>query len=65
MNTAYSQQINNMIKEGDLEFDPSPRTRILKDLFTSKQAQGFCPILMIMMDANDDWLEKATKYSTH
>ena len=59
-NTAYSQQINQMIQEGDLSLDP--RTRILDDLrilITSKRQEGFQPILM--MDANDTWLETGSK----
>ena len=51
--TAYSQQINEMIKEGDLNLDP--RTRLLDDLrslITDWRKKGFRPILM--MDANDD-----------
>ena len=58
--TAYSQQINKMVVERDTTLDP--RTRILKDLRDSivpKREQGFKPILM--MDANDDWLEKSSK----
>ena len=54
--TAYSQQVDNMIREGDHTLDP--RTRILTDLenlITEKRALGFRPILM--MDANDDWLD--------
>ena len=57
--TAYSQQINSLIKEGDLNLDP--RTRILQDLrnlIVNKRAEGFRPILM--MDANDDWLESSS-----
>ena len=59
-NTAYTQQLNEMIKEGDLTLDP--RTRILtylRYLITAKRAQGFRPILM--MDANDDWLDSSSK----
>jgi len=59
-NTAYSQQINQMIIEGDMDLDP--RTRILHDLgnlITQKRAEGFRPILM--MDANDDWLQTSSK----
>ena len=59
-NTAYSQQINHMIIEGDTDLDP--RTRILQDLddlITQKRAEGFRPILM--MDANDDWLQTSSK----
>ena len=58
--TSFSQQINEMIKEGDFTLDP--RTRILDDLgklITSKRQQGFRPILM--MDANDEWLESGSK----
>ncbi|KAL7524317.1 hypothetical protein ACHAXR_000531, partial [Thalassiosira sp. AJA248-18] len=54
--TAYSQQIDKMIVDGDFTLDP--RTRILhdlRDLITDKRAQGYRPILM--MDANDTWLE--------
>ena len=59
-NTAYSQQLNNMIIEGDLSLDP--RTRILEDLrqlITEKRHEGFRPILM--MDANDEWLETGSQ----
>ena len=59
-NTAYSQQINQMIIEGDTDLDP--RTRILHNignLITQKRAEGFRPILM--MDANDDWLQISSK----
>ena len=59
-NTAYSQQINNMIQEGDTNLDP--KTRILQDLgnlITRKRAEGFRPILMT--DANDDWLKTSSK----
>ena len=60
--TAYSQQVDNMIREGDHTLDP--RTRILTDLenlITEKRALGFRPILM--MDANDDWLDsKSTAF---
>ena len=59
-NTVYSQQINHMILEGDTTLHP--RTRILQDLgdlITQKRAEGFRPILM--MDANDDWLQTSSK----
>ena len=53
-NTAYSQQINHMIQEGDTNLDP--RSRILQNLvknpITQKRVEGFKPILM--MDDNDD-----------
>ena len=52
--TAYSQQINHMIQEGDLTLDP--RSWVLNDLrqlITAKRSQGYRPILM--MDANEDW----------
>ena len=58
--TSFSQQINEMIKEGDFSLDP--RTRILDDLrtlITSKREEGFRPILM--MDANNEWLDSGSK----
>jgi hypothetical protein len=58
--TAYLQQINDMIKEGDMTLDP--RSRILTDLrelITNKTSGGFRPILMI--DATDEWLDKGRK----
>ena len=60
--TAYSQQVDNMIQEGDLTLDP--RTRILTDLetlITEKRALGFRPILM--MDANDGGLDSKNSIS--
>ena len=45
--------------------DLDPRTRILHDLgnlITQKRAEGFRPILM--MDANDDWLQTSSKAFT-
>ncbi|KAL7524511.1 hypothetical protein ACHAXR_001597, partial [Thalassiosira sp. AJA248-18] len=62
-NTAYSQQIGKMIVDGDFTLDP--RTRILhdlRDLITDKRAQGYRPILM--MDANDTWLQTGSKAFT-
>ena len=58
--TAFSQQIDKMIVEGDTSLDP--RTRILQDLrnlITTKRAEGFRPILML--DANDEWVETGSK----
>ena len=51
--TSYSQQVDQIIKEGDLSLDP--RMRLLPDLkqlITEKRVVSFYPILM--MDANDD-----------
>ena len=59
-NTAYSQQMNQMISEGDTTLDPW--TQILqdrRDLITQKRAEGFRPILMV--DANGDWLQTSRK----
>ena len=58
--TAYSQQINHMILEGDTTLDP--RTQILQDLgdlTTQKHTEGFRTILI--MDANDNWLHTSSK----
>ena len=54
VNTAYTQQINEMIQSGDKSMDP--RSRVLHDLrllIDDKRSQGFRPI--VMLDANDDW----------
>ena len=51
--TAHSQQIDQMIIDGDMTLDP--RTRILTDLrhlITTKRKEGFRPI--VMLDANDE-----------
>ncbi len=53
--TAYTQQLNAMIQDGDLTLDPRSRLLTdLKQLIINKRQQGFRPILM--MDANDDWV---------
>ena len=59
-NTAYSQQIDHMIVEGDTIFDPLTRIlQDLRDLITQKYTEGFRPILI--MDANDNWLQTSSK----
>ena len=58
--TAYSQQINEMTKAGNMTLDS--RSRILtylRDLITDKRAAGFRPILMI--DDNHELFDKGSK----
>ena len=59
-NTAYSQQIDQMISKGDTTLNLWTRIlQDLRDLITWKHTDGFRPILM--MDANDDWLQTSSK----